>query len=393
MQNLLKTYIIFSFLIIFTTLKIYAQTSNIYYTINLPEGFSFIQSTETEEGDNILYEHKYLPVDLNILVTDIENYSNAKDALEYQMKSLTNPEYSIHEIQWRNMNCALTSFSSTITSSITEYTFNIKGWATAIPLTNQKNILIVFCYSAEELNNKKEYDLDAITESIIDSIAIDNASYLSPGIISSYLFPNKGNKEITLDIEGKTIKTTIDKNAKNAEKHVIEREYKILANYAQTTELKEAWQRFYNYIYRTDYSYFRNIAFTLEAELFTTEQEYAQKILYWVQKFKYERLKNIADFTALTEMIEGEGSDCDARSMLIAVILNHSFIPTTLMVSNEYSHAMACLGLNLEGFKFTVNGKSYLPGETTDKGLTWGKISADMIDINKWLIINLPQQN
>ncbi|MCR5606901.1 MAG: hypothetical protein K6F69_08820 [Treponema sp.] len=391
MKNSLKTYIIFSFLMIFTLLKINAQTSDIYYTINLPEGFAFAQSEETEEGTYTLYEHKDLPVDLNILVTDNEKYESAKKALEYQMQTLINPKYAIHEIKWRNMNCAITDFSSKITSSTTEYTFDIKGWATAIPLINQKNILLVFCYAAEELNSKKEYDLDAITESIIDSIAIDNASYLSPGIITSYLFPNKGNKEINLEIEGKTIKTSIDENAKNAENHVIEREYKILEKYVQTAELKEAWQRYYNFIYRTDYAYFRNIAFSLEAELFTTEQEYAQKILYWVQTFKYERLKNIADFTALTEMLEGEGSDCDARSMLIAVILNHAFIPASLMVSSEYSHAMAVLNLPLEGFKFTVNGKNYLPGETTDKGLTWGKIAADMTDINKWLIINLPE--
>ena len=118
--------------------------------------------------------------------------------------------------------------------------------------------------------------------------------------------------------------------------------------------------------------------------------EYAQKLLTWTQDFKYEREKNTSDFASLPSILLGGGSDCDSRSLLIAVLLQAINEDAIIFVSAEYSHAIAGFVSNHPGFGFTVNGKTYLTGETTAKGLTWGKISGSQTDLEKWIPVVLP---
>ena len=117
---------------------------------------------------------------------------------------------------------------------------------------------------------------------------------------------------------------------------------------------------------------------------------YAQKILQFVQEKKYGRTPAGTDFTDLCSTFLGKESDCDSRSLLVAILLSQMNIKSTLFVSPEYSHAIVGAVLDKSGAKIDVAGNSYLLGETTAK-VDFGLIAQNYNDTNKWINIQLPE--
>ncbi|MCR5125147.1 MAG: hypothetical protein K6B43_08145 [Treponema sp.] len=117
-------------------------------------------------------------------------------------------------------------------------------------------------------------------------------------------------------------------------------------------------------------------------------------LLNWVQSFEYKRESqdvSKADFNNIPSVMQNLGSDCDSRSMLVAVILKNLGVDSCFFVSSEYSHALVGAVLDgKQGFSFPIDGKQYLLGDTTVKGLTFGTIAAEQADISKWVEVEFP---
>ncbi len=187
--------------------------------------------------------------------------------------------------------------------------------------------------------------------------------------------------------------TSIDGNAENAEKAVIDREFEIMKLYLNSPKWKEAWIRYYQQIYRVSYYYLQRPAFDIATIFYENDTQFAKVLLKWLQYFSYERSNaDDADFTPTTTAIQFQKNDCDSRSMIFAAILNQTAIPTTVFVSKEYSHMMAGVNLKDAGLKIQGSDRAwYLTAETTSKNLPLGMMMADMADRSKWIDCVLPK--
>ena len=92
-----------------------------------------------------------------------------------------------------------------------------------------------------------------------------------------------------------------------------------------------------------------------------------------------------------TAVLCGQGNDCDSRSMLVCVLLRAAGLESFMLISREYSHAMATFENWAPGQKYEVQGtgREFLMGETT-ANVTWGTIAQEHADRSKWIPVILP---
>lgn len=231
---------------------------------------------------------------------------------------------------------------------------------------------------------------------------IDQGSFRECGLVTIFAFPGGRNKKINLTIDGRKIETQIDEEDSEAAQFVVDREFAVFKIYVSTKLWKEAWQRFYRQIGRDSYSRMKKVSFDIYSSLYDDAKQkdpsnpnaaLAQILLNWVQDFSYARTSSTADkadFMPLPKVLEGAGSDCDSRSMLVAILLKNMNIESCIFISKDYGHAM--LGVVLpgkQGQTIKIDSTEYLVGETTAKGLTFGKMDAKMQDREKWIPVEL----
>ena len=268
----------------------------------------------------------------------------------------------------------------------------MSGWGAAAILPNDKGTIVIFSWCPSQY----EKQCNQFMVSTIDSLSIDQGSLYEAGIMTAYAYPVTSKKTpVTLTIDGKTIKTELDANDSEASNFVIDREYSVLTLYTQSNLWKEAWLRYYRMIFRDSYQRMRRPAFDIYNVLAPScadETDLAQKLLTWTQSFTYDHETDStkSDFTSLPDVLRNKGNDCDSRSMLLAILLQNMNVDSIFFISAEYSHAIAGIVSTHPGQTISVGNKKYLPGETTAKGLTWGKISQDMADYSKWFAVIYP---
>ena len=323
------------------------------------------------------------PCSALIRVYDKDRFSSAKEALDTTLKNLSLQAES-GSLDFHGNDGAVSLVSGSFLGS------NITGYAAAAVVPENKKTVILMCWS----DLKDQESTMPFMASVIDAIYIDSLSYFVPGIFTSFVFPRADKaKEVTVKVDDKEIKTSIDINDEEASEYVIEREYAVLLFYRNSPLWQLAWQRYYRMIFRDSCTRLQKASFDIcntLAPSCSDETELAQKLLNWTQGFEYARKTNGADFTSLPAILKGKGSDCDSRSLLIAVILQSMNIDSVIFVSAKHSHAVAGLYSTHPGFGFTLGEKTYLTGDTTVKGLTWGKISADLADPADWIPVILP---
>ena len=231
-----------------------------------------------------------------------------------------------------------------------------------------------------------------------DSIFFCQEDFRRPGPVTTFAFPKTENAEIVLNIGGKTIISNLEADAIERSKFVLEREYDVLKIYGNHEKWKEAWQRYYRQLFRESYNAFDDIARDVYKELLPSAQkanfkaphmEMIQMLLDWVQDMEYERDRAHADFTVPVAAIQGFGCDCDSRSMLMCIMLEHFAIPTELFISREYSHAVFGAAVNQNGAAIEANGINYVLGETTAQ-VNFGLIAQEHSDTSKWIEVDLP---
>lgn len=349
--------------------------------IDLPEEFALVQS---QGEDSFLLQSKVAPVSSIIKIYKKEKFISAQEALGITIQKLNLKTLETKTAQWRNNEACIAAIKGKISGAESQ------GYAAASVIPENKSIAVLISWcGAENFNNA-----NFLIESFIDSLCIDSESCFSPGLFTSLYHPASGNEQtLNLLIDKKEISTQLDSlDCKNSE-YLIEREYKVLQMYMNSPLWKEAWQRYYRMIFKDSCKRLQKVSFDIYRTLAPDckdETDFAQKILSWTQGFKYEREKTASDFVSLPSIISGGGSDCDSRAMLIAVILQSMNIDSIIFVSSEFHHAIAGLVSSHPGFVFTVDGKTYLTGETTVPGLTWGIIDKNQSDFSKWIPVMLP---
>lgn len=277
-------------------------------------------------------------------------------------------------------------------AAIIELKFNDNsGWGICVELGKQDGqipMLLALAYSSSGSS-----DLDLLHISALDSICptIDERNY--PGIVIEYSYPRGGMKPVTLP---GGVHAIIRENDAEAAQVLIEREFSILRFYADSPYWKEAWMRFYRFIYRDSFDRILNPVFALvrtwggfDLKSDAEKRAFAQRALKFTQGFNYERNLDGSDFVNLvTAVTEGRG-DCDSRAMLWAIILSNADIRSAMMVSSYYSHAMGLADIEGAGARFEHSGVRWLVAETT-ADIDIGLIAQEQSDSQRWIGVDFP---
>ena len=351
--------------------------------IDLPEGYTV--TSVSKDGSSFQLQSSLLPVSLIVKLYGKDIYKGAREALEDNLNRLK-AKSDLESFKWRNQDAALAEITFKLGAA------SMCGYAASAVLPEDAGTVVLLAWAGEA-----DYEKSAnLILSTIDGLCIDYGSYFSPGLVTSYAFPageGNGNVPVKLDISGHKIRTALSQNDVEASEYLIEREYEVLTLYASSPAWQEAWKRYYRMIFRDSCDRLRRPAFDIYNALApdcADETDLAQRLLDWTQHMGYEREKNNSDFASLPSMLLGGGSDCDARSMMLAVLLRAMNMDSCMFVSATFSHALAGFVSSHPGHSFAADGKNYLMGETTSKGLTWGKVSAEMDDTSQWISVIFP---
>jgi hypothetical protein len=228
--------------------------------------------------------------------------------------------------------------------------------------------------------------------SALDGFSIDRAARREPGPVSQFLlaWPTVRTARKAAILPAGAVDLPWSGEEADHELDVAEREYRILSMYVDTDDLwVDAWGRFYRMVYRESAARLDALAAAFARQLPADDPtECARRVLAWVQGFTYERDLAGIDYVPPLAAAFGRRGDCDARAVVMAIVLEDLGIDCVLMLSREYSHAMLAVDVPGGGQRFPFGGRGYLVAETTAKvGL--GMIGAEQADFTKWLGVDL----
>jgi hypothetical protein len=254
-------------------------------------------------------------------------------------------------------------------------------------------------------------DMGDFLLSALDSFSVDAAGLRLPGPLSWFDCPLSGGREERkrLRFGAASLELALPADSSKAAQELIEREFNVLSAYAGVEgSWREAWRRFYRMAYRDSYHRLDQAAFLLGVEIEKAgrpelgerpaslsdarlpPERYVDGVLSWLQGFSYKRGQTESDTLNPLDCALSATGDCDARALLMAILLHHWNIDAGMAVSQEYSHALALVdlpgkpGLNAG---IEAGGKRYLVAETTDR-VKPGLIAKEQSDPEKWIGID-----
>jgi len=341
------------------------------FLIDLPEGYEY-----TDGNDRDRYSFSGPGGAMFDIVVYNGVYRTMKELVDDVNRRLNNSgEFDFFEYNGRQ-------------AAIIRLNFNrFNGWGFCVELSSSGGaalpMLLALAYGPAGMD-----ELELFHVSALDSICPSREERYYPGPLIEYSYPRGGSKPVTLK---NGITASIRENDEEAAQVLIEREFLILTNYIDTQYWKEAWLRYYRFVYRDSWNRILNPVSALVNNLGgrnagndETKRAFAQKALSFVQGFNYERNLTESDFINLvTAVVDGVG-DCDSRSMLWAIILAQADIHSAIMVSPYYNHAMGLAEIGGAGARFQADGIGWLVAETTDK-VDIGLIGQDLSDPQYWI--------
>jgi hypothetical protein len=232
--------------------------------------------------------------------------------------------------------------------------------------------------------------------SCLDGFSVDRAARRAPGPISQFLLPwppeRPRRRLVRLPAAG-AVELPWSPEELRHELYVAEREHRILTRYAQSRTLwVDAWARFYRMVYRESAARLDSIAEAFARPLRLDDPtELTRQALLWVQGFTFRRDVAGLDFSPPLAAAYEQVADCDARAMVMGILLERLGIDCVLMLSREYSHAMLGVDVPGGGQRFAFGGRAYLVAETT-AGVGLGMIDASQADFSKWLGVDLGER-
>jgi len=358
------------------------------YSIDMPSGFTL---TYKDTHSAYQFEHELFP--LTLVIRSWEQYTPSGEKMKEILTKL-NAHGESTDVEWCGKTCTLSFFDMPAQTGLN------RGRAACIP--TDRGVTLVLCYAPE---NRFE-QLEPLMLSVLDAFSPQSAAPNTSGIITAFAYPARGSRHEHIRMEKTDIPIELDLADSEAHNALIAREYGVLLSFAETPFRDEAWKRYYRMIYRDAYTRLEKTAVSihkaLKAEIDAqdnraaakgetgsaashTEREraLAQKLLSWTQTLPYERRLNSSDFTGLIDTLTGTGSDCDSRSLLLAVLMSHMNHKTMLFISPEYAHALFGVDIQGAGARLTESGIAYLLGETTAR-VNIGMIAQDMSNSTKW---------
>lgn len=256
-----------------------------------------------------------------------------------------------------------------------------KGYLVAL-LTARKAITLL------GYADRKNYaaDFDEIL-SALDSFSLSVADLRRPGPISQFFYPFPAPKTVPtgLYISGRQFEVGLDVREIDASQVVIDRETRVLARNKQVNVA--AWRRFYRIIFRDNYHRLDPYLAPIESGLELSNDspyERAVAVLKWMQGFLYARTGTLADLSSPVLTVATQTGDCDSRTLLYAILLEHMGVSTVLMVSARYSHSMVGVLVPGKGARYETGGRAYLVAELT-ADVDIGMIDRTMADPSGWV--------
>lgn len=385
-------YLVISILFIFFNTLLFSeiiQNDSYNFSLDLPEGYVF--EGGSKDNKSFSFTHPNIPVSLLIKIYDGKEFFDSKYTLHHSIEKLQ-PNAEIDEFDWNNSKCCISYFDFTLDKDYCAY-------AICSPLSKNDSYIVLVCYCPK---NEEDF-CGPFVMSSINSLCVNYDFYNYPGIIMNYAFPKEGIKNIDFKLYGKSISTFLDKSDEEASQYLVDMEFSVLSLYVSHNLWKEAWQRYYRLIFRDSFgrmedcinkilSTFAPYAAQINKE--KPELSLAQMILTWVQSMKYpERHPGTfdSDFVSLPRAFCGEPCDCDSRAMMVCLFMRAMGLESFILISPEYSHALAAVEIDAPGQKYIPEGteREFLMGETTE-AVTWGMIAESQADRSKWFPAYLP---
>ncbi|HUZ17410.1 MAG TPA: hypothetical protein VMV68_03415 [Spirochaetia bacterium] len=262
---------------------------------------------------------------------------------------------------------------------------DVRGYAVFIHDASRNTLLLAYV----PLEFYDEFHDELL--SCVDSYSPDTAGRELPGAVSQFYYPFPAPKPVptSVTIAGRQYRIGIDPKEIEAAQTIIDRETRILAESKQVNIT--AWKRYYRMLYRDNYHRLDAFMGILSDSLDLADKSAGDKatsILSWMQGFDYGRTGTFADLSNPLQTATSETGDCDSRTLLYAIILNHLKIRSLLLVSAVYSHSVDGVDIAGPGARYDYNGTSYLIAELTAK-VRIGLVDKSMADSSGWIPIDL----
>lgn len=382
--------------------------SNQGFFIDLPEGFSLIQS---DGSSKFTFTNPQGNIVVDIVIYAPQTYTSI-DMLAGQINSrlqVKSIDAWSFEYAGRKARIHLAQFQSNLQGFI----LSIDSQEPAKLLDGEKNFdFVMLAYTKTTIFK----EVKPVLESILDGFSLRASDRLKPGPYTtaqrSRIRPLLTTKQVSFG--GVTVPCVYDKNYADLVQQLVEREYTVLVPYGAVPELVEdAVRRFYRQIYRASYSELMQLAIMFsqvwEASRSQTTsitpttnvsaaaqphfgvpaqpEGYVKALLAWVQSFTYVRSQVGSDVVnPITAAFEQTG-DCDSRVLVMAILLDYEHIDAILMISLVHEHALIGVGIEGKGAKFPYQKRYWLIGETTAR-VDLGLIDREQSRIEDWFGID-----
>lgn len=369
--------VFFVIFLFFLSFELFTTPVNFHaynFVIDLPEGFNLINSNQK---DRYLFSSEILPCELQVSVdanSRFETTNKAAESIFSQLKA----SHKDMEFLWCERKAL---FSAMSFGQNGEYS----GWVLVLEL---KNVWLTLTAYSKASDAKR---CEPMIISALDSIFTTKGSLYVPGPVTSCLYKRETNITKNTNFNDESLNFFVDKLDAQANKSVVDREFKLLTHYLNTQYVIAAWERYYRNIFRDAWQRLESFLFAVKnslhsKNLLADKVATAKALLSYVQKFSYVRDPQGSDFVNLVSATESSVGDCDTRSLLLNVVFAQLGIKSVTFVSPEFSHAICGVAVDGKGAKFSYADENYLLAETTAK-VELGQIAADLADSSKWFAV------
>lgn len=350
MKQIKRPLALFSFLFLVNITLIFPEEYNnktIGYFIDPPVGWKIVDS---KDPGLITFNNENDTAVFNVFSFEGNQFNNADEIFSYINNNIFKANGEVELFNFSEKDSIFSDLNFDMNP------LKVRGYC--ICINGQKYDFVLIAYSSLEYY-EKNHDL---LLSALNSFSPDKEGKLLPGPVMQYYYtPNSKNKKaVKLVIEGKTIDTFIDYDEIEETLVLIDREHRILSGYKK--DQIKAWNRYYNIIYRDNYSRIKEqLPIVLKALNLDKKnsKEIVKRLVLWIQNFKFTR-DAISDITSPLECFYSFKGDCDSRVLLLLTILHQIDIDAVMFVSVKYQHAI--IGINIEGkgARINFNNKSFL---------------------------------
>ncbi len=346
------------------------------YSLDLPEGFVL---ANREGNSRYLFQHSIQPVDLQIALYAKGEFSSPKQNAEHIFAQLK-MKHKDKPFDWHYKKAYLSMIEFEYAPSEKYQKKRLAGWLLVLELPNDKGNLVMLTYTDAD----KAKTCEPLMISSLDTVFTDVNSYFIPGPVTTALYPERGKEEVNYKFNDKNIKFKMDISDPEANKSVVDREFQLLTIYLNRDNVFEAWKRYYQIIFRDAWSRIQSFTLALQmaypelmSETGIAPEKATELLLKFVQNFKYIRDRKGSDFTNLPQAVLQKKGDCDARSLLLVLVLKQMNIDAVLLISPTKHHSIAAVDYGKEYFDKAQNdkttnkhffehiGKNYIMTETT----------------------------